>query len=101
MKAQCLRMWPYFWASLRPRRRSWWTAGTDDRRRIALKLKPVGRRIYQRAVESAERFLADHLAALKPDVRGELLRTMQALHSIFDDPPETRRAAARRQSPND
>lgn len=77
------------------------TAGTDDRRRVALKLKPGGRRIYQRAVESAECFLAEHLAALKAGVRGELLRSMQALRSIFDDPPEIRRTAARGQSPND
>lgn len=76
-------------------------AGTSDRRRVALKLKPGGRRIYQRAVESAEQYLAKHLAALKPDVRGELLRSMQALRSIFDDPPEVRSAAALRKPPND
>ena len=76
-------------------------AGTNDRRRVALKLKAGGRRIYQRAVESAEELLARHLGALKPGMRGEVLRAMQALRSIFDDPPEVRSAAAGKKNAND
>src|SRR5262249_47564457 len=68
-------------------------AGTSDRRRLALKLQAAGRRIYERAVESAEQYLSDHLSALKPDARGEVLRAMRALRSIFDDPPEVRNGA--------
>ena len=71
-------------------------AGITDRRRVALKLNAGGRRIYQRAVESAEQYLAEHLAALNSIARGEVLRAMQALRSIFDDPPEVRSAAGKK-----
>lgn len=63
-------------------------AGVSDRRCVALKLKAGGRRIYRRAVESAEQYLAEHLADLNPEARGEVLRAMKAMRSIFDDPPE-------------
>lgn len=75
--------------------------GTGDRRRVALKLNAGGRRIYQRAVESAEQYLAEHLAKLKPGMRGDVIRAMQALRSIFDDPPEVRNAAAGKKITND
>lgn len=63
-------------------------AGTGDRRCVALKLKASGLRIHRRAVESAEQYLAEHLAVLKADVRREILRAMQVLRSIFDAPPK-------------
>ena len=75
--------------------------GTGDRRRVSLKLNAGGRRIYQRAVESAEQYLAEHLAKLQPDVRAEVLRAMQALRSIFDDPPEVRSTATGKKNTND
>jgi DNA-binding MarR family transcriptional regulator len=70
--------------------------GASDRRCMALTLRPGGRCIYRRAVESAERFLAEHLAVLGPAARGEVVRAMRALRSIFDDPPEVRAATAGR-----
>lgn len=68
-------------------------AGASDRRCVALKLKAGGRRIYRRAVESAEQYLAEHLAVLSPNARGEVLRAMKAMRSVFDDPPEVRNTA--------
>ncbi len=75
--------------------------GAGDRRRVALKLNAGGRRIYQRAVESSEQYLAAHFAKLEANVRGEVLRAMQALRSIFDDPPEVRSAATDKKNTND
>jgi DNA-binding MarR family transcriptional regulator len=71
-------------------------ADTVDRRKIALSLTIAGREKYDAAVHAAEAFLASRLATLDGRQRDEVLRAMNLLHSLFDDPPETRRSAAAR-----
>jgi DNA-binding MarR family transcriptional regulator len=65
--------------------------GSEDRRCVALKLTPAGRRKYDAAVRAAEQYLADRIGKLDAVSRGEVLRAMNTLHAIFDDPPEVRR----------
>src|SRR5688572_15371472 len=54
--------------------------GTADRRRVELKLTAAGKRKYARLVEDAENYLADRLQQLEPQMRNELVRSLQALH---------------------
>ena len=58
-------------------------AGTTDRRSISLSLTAAGRRIYERAVQSAEKFLADHLSQLTPSVLENMRHSLEILRSIF------------------
>lgn len=68
------------------------TPCTDDRRRVKLTLTAAGHRKYERMVADAEKFLARRIEELSEDTRGELIRGLQALHTIFEDPPEVRPA---------
>lgn len=72
--------------------------GTADRRRVVLALTPLGKRKYEAAVKAAEAYLSEKLAQLDAPTRGEILRAMQALHALFEDPPETRRPISPRRS---
>jgi DNA-binding MarR family transcriptional regulator len=65
--------------------------GSEDRRCIELKLTPAGRRKYDAAVQTAEQYLAERIGKLDAVARGEVLRAMNTLHALFDDPPEVRR----------
>ena len=58
-------------------------AGTTDRRSISLSLTAAGRKIYERAVQSAEKFLADHLSQLTPSVLENMRHSLEVLRSIF------------------
>jgi DNA-binding MarR family transcriptional regulator len=73
--------------------------GTVDRRRVALKLTPSGRRKYNRVVEDAESYLAERIQNLAPQIRVEVLRGLEALQAIFEDPSEVRRSTAKRKIP--
>jgi DNA-binding MarR family transcriptional regulator len=73
--------------------------GSSDRRRIALRLTPAGRRKYQRVLEDAENYMAERIEQLDPDQRGEVIRGLEALHAIFEDPAEMRRSTAKRKIP--
>ncbi len=66
-------------------------AGTTDRRSISLSLTAAGRKIYERAVQSAEKFLADHLSQLAPSVLEEMRHSLEVLRSIFQ-PLEVRKS---------
>lgn len=66
--------------------------GSNDRRRVALRLTTTGRRKFDAAVRAAEAYLASRLESLDTTTRGEVLRSMRALQSIFDDPPEIGRS---------
>jgi DNA-binding MarR family transcriptional regulator len=70
--------------------------GTFDRRRVALKLTPAGRRKYTKLVEEAENYLAERIQHLAPGTRSEVVRGLEALHTIFEDPSEVRRSTAKR-----
>lgn len=72
--------------------------GIEDRRRIALKLTALGRRKYARMVADAEDYLADRLQNLPPETRAEVVRGLEALHTIFDDPAEVRSPASKRKA---
>lgn len=74
--------------------------GSGDRRRIALRLTPSGRKKFNRMVEEAEAYLADRIENLAPDTRADLVRGLQALHDLFEDPPEVRRSTAKRKIPS-
>jgi DNA-binding MarR family transcriptional regulator len=65
--------------------------GSEDRRCVALRLTPAGRRKFDAAVRAAETYLAERIDRLDSQTRAEVLRTMNALHALFDDPPEVRR----------
>jgi DNA-binding MarR family transcriptional regulator len=73
--------------------------GTVDRRRVALKLTPAGRRKYTRLVEDAESYLAERIQHLAPATRAEVVRGLEALHTIFEDPSEVRRTTEKRKYP--
>ena len=73
--------------------------GTTDRRRIALKLTPAGLRRYTRLVEDAQTYLAERIQNLAPDIRQDVVRGLEALHSVFEDPSEVRRSTAKRKYP--
>ena len=66
--------------------------GITDRRSISLSLTAAGRKIYERAVQSAEQFLADHLSHLSPAVREEIRRSLQTLRSLFQESLELRKS---------
>jgi DNA-binding MarR family transcriptional regulator len=72
------------------------TPGTEDRRRVVLTLTPTGHRQYDRMVAGAEDFLAKRIEQLGAETRGELVRGLHALHTIFEDPPEVRRTTPRK-----
>ena len=71
-------------------------AGTQDRRRIALKLTPAGRRRYNQVLSDAESYLSDRLQDLPGSARDEIVRGLRALHTLFEDPSEVRRSTAKR-----
>src|SRR5205809_843039 len=73
--------------------------GTVDRRRVALKLTAAGRRKYTRLVEDAESYLAERIQHLAPATRAEVVRGLEALHTIFEDPSEVRRTTEKRKYP--
>ena len=58
----------------------------------------TGKRKYGRLVEDAENYLAERMQHLEPDIRTEVVRGLQALHTIFEDPPEVKRSTAKRKS---
>lgn len=67
-------------------------AGNPDRRCVSLHLTARGRRKYDAAVRAAEDYLAGRIENLEPATRAEVLRSMRALQSLFEDPPETGRS---------
>jgi DNA-binding MarR family transcriptional regulator len=69
--------------------------GSKDRRRIELKLTAAGHRKYVAALKTAEDYISERIAPLSALARAEILRALNTLHAIFDDPPEVRRAAKR------
>ena len=73
--------------------------GMTDRRRIALKLTPAGLLRYTQLVDDAEAYLAERIQALAPEVRQDVVRGLEALHSVFEDPSEVRRSTAKRKYP--
>lgn len=73
--------------------------GQSDRRRIALRLTTAGLLKYTQLVEDAESFLAERIQNLAPDTRSEVVRGLEALHSVFEDPSEVRRSTAKRKYP--
>ncbi len=73
--------------------------GMTDRRRIALKLTPAGLLRYTQLVEGAEAYLAERIQHLAPEVRQDVVRGLEALHTIFEDPSEVRRSTAKRKYP--
>jgi DNA-binding MarR family transcriptional regulator len=72
--------------------------GTSDRRRVELKLTSAGKRKYGRMVEDAENYLAERMRQLEPHIRNEVVRALQALHAIFEDPSEVKRPTAKAKS---
>lgn len=73
--------------------------GSQDRRCVELKLTAAGRRKYDDAVRAAEQYLAERIGKLAATSRGEVLRAMNALHALFDDPPEVRRPIQPKRQP--
>jgi len=73
---------------------------SDDRRRVALRLTAEGRRKCEAAVRASEAYLSERIERLEPQVRGEVLRSMRALHTLFEDPPETCRPTSPKRSAN-
>jgi DNA-binding MarR family transcriptional regulator len=70
--------------------------GVADRRRVVLSLTTAGRRQYARMVAVSEDFFAERIQLISAETRGELMRGLQALHTIFEDPPEVRRSAPKK-----
>jgi DNA-binding MarR family transcriptional regulator len=64
---------------------------SDDRRRVELRLTDAGRRKYEAAVRASEAYLSERIERLGPAARGEVVRSMRALHALFEDPPEVSR----------
>ena len=75
-------------------------AQTFDRRRIALKLTPAGRRKFSKVVEDAESYLAERIQGLSSSTRQQVMTGLEALHGIFEDPSEVRRSTAKRKIPS-
>ena len=73
--------------------------GMIDRRRVALKLTPAGLRRYTQLVGDAESSLAERIQNITPSVRQDVIRGLEALHSVFEDPSEVRRSTAKRKYP--
>jgi DNA-binding MarR family transcriptional regulator len=73
--------------------------GATDRRRVALKLTPAGLRKFTRLVDEAEAYLAERIQNIAPNVRNDVVRGLEALHSVFEDPSEVRRSTAKRKFP--
>ena len=65
-------------------------AVSGDRRRVSITLTPLGRRKFDAAVRAAEAYLSDRIEQLDERSRGDVLRAMGALQSIFDEQPEMR-----------
>ncbi len=65
--------------------------GSDDRRCVEIRLTDAGRRKYQAAVRASEAYLSERMERLGPAARAEVLRSMRALGSLFEDPPEVSR----------
>ena len=66
---------------------------SEDRRRVMIQLTAAGKRKYETAVRTSEAYLSERIERLDAAARGEVLRAMRALHTLFEDPPETRRPA--------
>lgn len=61
-----------------------------DRRKIVLKLSPLGQKKYAAARLAASEFLAERVAPLSTADRLSIIAAMQILHRIFSEgPPET------------
>lgn len=73
--------------------------GSTDRRKVALGLTALGQRRYTAVVKYAGDYLATRIASLGAETRGELLRAMKALRSIFDDQSEIRRPTTGKKTP--
>lgn len=73
--------------------------GMIDRRRVALKLTPAGLKRYTQLVDDAESYLAERIQNIEPSVRQDVIRGLEALHSVFEDPSEVRRSTAKRKYP--
>jgi DNA-binding MarR family transcriptional regulator len=72
--------------------------GSRDRRRVALRLTASGKRKFDAAVREAEAYLSARIEQLEPQVRGEVLRSMTALHVLFEETPEVRHPARARRA---
>lgn len=73
--------------------------GMIDRRRVALKLTPAGLKRYTQLVDDAESYLAERIQNIEPSVRQDVIRGLEALHSVFEDPSEVRRSTSKRKYP--
>jgi DNA-binding MarR family transcriptional regulator len=62
---------------------------SSDRRRVTLRLTPLGRTTWQSAREATQAHLSQRLAALSASERSLLVRAMQALRPIFMPGRET------------
>jgi hypothetical protein len=52
---------------------------------VALRLTASGKRKFDAAVREAEAYLSARIEQLEPQVRGEVLRSMTALHVLFEE----------------